>query len=67
MDIPKASNVKDIKLEDGEYATFICADVKDGRAVRRNVSIPKWMDDKASALKLSLSSVLQDALAQRLQ
>jgi len=45
---------------------FIRADIKDGRAIKRTVSIPKWMDDKAVQSGLSLSRVLQDALSERL-
>ncbi|MCL2147497.1 MAG: type II toxin-antitoxin system HicB family antitoxin [Synergistaceae bacterium] len=55
MEIPKASSIQDIKTEDGEFVTFIRAEIKDGRAVKRTVSIPKWMDEKAAGLHLSLS------------
>jgi hypothetical protein len=51
---------------DGEFASLVRADARDGRAVRRTVSIPKWMDEKVSEAGLSLSRVLQDALSQRL-
>jgi hypothetical protein len=45
---------------------LIRAEIKDGRAVKRTVSIPKWMDDKAVQSSLSLSRVLQEALNERL-
>ena len=64
--IPRASSVDEIKTREGEFVNFIRADVKDGRAVRRTVSIPKWMDDKVAERNLSLSRVLQDALAERI-
>lgn len=64
--IPMASNLQDITTEPGEFVNLIRADVKDGRAVKRTVSIPKWMDDKVSESGLSLSRVLQDALKDRL-
>ncbi len=38
----------------------------DNRAVRKNVSIPAWLADKAEAEGLSLSKVLQDALLEKL-
>ena len=38
----------------------------DNRAVRRTVSIPKWMDEQVSSAGISLSRVLQDALKERL-
>ena len=65
--IPAASHLGDIKTEQGEFVNLIRAEVKDSRAVKRTVSIPKWMDDKVSESGLSLSRVLQDALKERLR
>ena len=67
MEIPKASAIQDIKLEDGWYTALVSADVRDGKAVRRTICIPKWMDDKVAELRLSLSRITQDALAERLK
>ena len=66
QEIPQASLVEDIKTSSGEFVNLICAEVQDGRAVKRTVSIPKWMDDKVVQSGLSLSRVLQDALSERL-
>ncbi|MDR3231269.1 MAG: type II toxin-antitoxin system HicB family antitoxin [Synergistaceae bacterium] len=66
QDLPGASTVKNVVTEDNEFVSFIRAEVKDGRAVRRTVSIPKWMDDRVAESGLSLSRVLQDALNERL-
>lgn len=64
--IPSASTPKDIETTPEEFVNLIRADIKDGRAVKRTVSIPKWMDDKVIESGLSLSRVLQDALKERL-
>lgn len=66
QDIPIASNLDSLQAEPGEFINLIRADIKDGRAVKRTVSIPKWMDDRVSETGLSLSRVLQDALRERL-
>ncbi len=66
MDIPEASALGSVKIGADEFANLIRANIKDGRAVRRTVSIPKWMDDAVSEAGLSLSKVLQDALKTRL-
>jgi predicted RNase H-like HicB family nuclease len=66
LGIPEASAARDVRARAGEFVNFICADIKDGRAVKRTVSIPKWMDEKAADMDLSLSRVLQDALVKRL-
>lgn len=64
--IPSASDLKSIEITSDEFVNFIRVDVKDNRAVKRTVSIPKWLDDKAIEAGLSLSRVLQDALKDRL-
>lgn len=66
QDIPAPSRAQDITVGPEEFVNLIRADVKDGRAVKRTVSIPKWMDDGAAKAGLSLSRVLQDALRDRL-
>jgi predicted RNase H-like HicB family nuclease len=64
--ISPASAILDVPAATDEFVNLIRADIKDGRAVKRTVSIPKWMDDKVSEAGLSLSRVLQDALKDRL-
>lgn len=64
--IPAVSALQTLEVSPDEFVNLICADVKDGRAVRRTVSLPKWMDDKVLENGLSLSKVLQDALESRL-
>jgi predicted RNase H-like HicB family nuclease len=66
QEIPQASPVGKIKTSKTEFVNLICAEVKNAKAVKRTVSIPKWMDDKVVQSGLSLSRVLQDALSERL-
>jgi predicted RNase H-like HicB family nuclease len=66
LKIPGASSIHDIDREDDEFVNFIRAEVKDGRAVKRTVSIPKWMDEKTIKSGLSLSRILQEALNEKL-
>lgn len=65
--IPPASNFENIEVAQDEFINLIRADVKDNRAVKRTISIPKWMDDKVIESGLSLSRVLQDALKEKLR
>ena len=58
--------MKDIVMEDGEFVNLVRASVRDNKAVRRTVSVPRWLDEAASAANLSLSRILQDALKERL-
>jgi len=64
--LPKATPRKGIKAGRNEFVNLILADVRDAKAVRRTVSIPKWMDEKAVESGLSLSRILQDALNEKL-
>ena len=64
--IPLASDFEYIKITQEEFINLIRIDIKDSHAVKRTVSIPKWMDDKVIESGLSLSRVLQDALKEKL-
>lgn len=64
--LPPASSLENVSCEPDEFVNLIRAVVRDDRAVRRTVSLPKWLDDQVSAAGLSLSRVLQDALKERL-
>lgn len=64
--VPASSSLPDVHCDTGEFVNLIRADVKDTKAVRRTVSLPKWLDDRASETGLSLSRILQDALKERL-
>ena len=66
QEIPSASDWKEIATGADEFVNLIRAEVRDNHAVKRTVSIPKWMDDKVIESGLSLSRVLQDALKERL-
>ena len=60
--IPAPSALAAVPAEADEFVNLVRADVRNSRAVKRTVSLPKWMDDAASDMGLSLSKVLQDAL-----
>lgn len=64
--LPDATAIQRVAAGPGEFVNLVRAEVRDGRAVRRTVSIPKWMDDQVSAAGISLSKVLQEALKIRL-
>ena len=64
--IPTASARKDIAIGDGEFVNLVRASVRDNKAVRRTVSVPRWLDEAAAAANLSLSRILQEALKERL-
>jgi predicted RNase H-like HicB family nuclease len=66
QEIPEASSIDEVKVDSGEFVNLMYADAHDEHAVRRTVSLPKWMDDEAIRAGVSLSRILQDALNERL-
>lgn len=64
-EIPAPSKLQDVELENNEFVNFIRADIKDTRAVKRTISLPRWMDEQAAEEGLSLSKILQEALSKR--
>lgn len=64
--LPLASAPQSIETGANEFVNLVCADVRDNHAVKRTVSIPKWLDDRASEAGLSLSRILQGALKEKL-
>ena len=69
--IPEARSVKEVSLEGDAFATLIDADMDAYRrrmnqsAVRRTISLPKYLDDLVAEAHVSLSSVTQEALRER--
>ena len=69
--IEKADD-EDFKFSDGIIA-FVDIDTNEykkklnTKAVRRNVSLPAWLNEKAEAAGVNFSRVLQDALIERLE
>lgn len=61
-----------LKLNEGEMAVVITADLdsyqkrRDNKSVRKTVSIPQWMAEEAEKRNISLSKTLQDSLKVRL-
>ena len=79
-EMPKASNISDIDVSKGEFAdsgesfvSLVDLDLDayrrkvNNRAVRRNVSLPAWLNEAADAAHINISRVLQEALMEKLE
>lgn len=70
--IPEPSVPTSLSFEAGEVVTLIEAwmppfrDEMENRAVKKTLTIPKWLDDLAQENKVNFSHVLQDALKKHL-
>ena len=66
--IPSPSNPKSIAVSDGEFLVVIEFDMLSYRKrnstayVRKNVTIPEWLNEAALSMNVNFSQVLQDAL-----
>lgn len=69
-EIPKASDIKDVKLEsENGFTTLLLLDLgaytqKYGsrKSVKKTLTIPVWLNERAERLKINFSQTLQDAL-----
>lgn len=70
--LPTPSDISAIALSDGEIVTLVDVDFteyrrkNDMRSVKKNCTIPSWLNAEAEKAHINFSAVLQDALRQRL-
>lgn len=71
--LPEPSDITSIHCEPGEFATLVMADLDayrrmvDGRAVKKTLTIPNWLNEQAEAAHVNYSQILQQALQQHLR
>ena len=72
-DFPKPSQHDEIEVEDGSFVNLLVIDMEEysekygSKAVRRNVTIPAWLNTFGEKNKVNFSRVLQDALLEMAQ
>jgi predicted RNase H-like HicB family nuclease len=65
---PKSSRLEDIHPEDGGFVSMLVLDMDayaekyGNKAVRKNLTIPAWLNTFAEARHINFSQVLQDSL-----
>ena len=70
--IPSASDLDKIKTEPGEIKTLVDIDAyeyrrsHENRTVRKNLTLPSWLNDRAEKAGVNFSAILQDALKNHL-
>ena len=71
--LPKPSNLENVNCETGGFISMVDIDfteyrkANERRTVRRNVSLPSWLNAEAERAGINVSAVLQTALKQELQ
>lgn len=79
IEIPNPTNLFDINIENGtfaqegkSYVSMIDVDVAeyrkkvDNKAVRRNITLPNWLNIEAEKAHINVSKVAQEALMEKL-
>lgn len=72
-ELPAPSELSALSCETNDIKTLVDADpdayrrMLDNRSVKKNCTIPSWLNEKAEAANINFSAVLQEALKQRLQ
>lgn len=71
--LPPASSPESVKADGGETVTLIDVDFGlyrqkyDNQTIRKNLTIPRWLNREAEKAGINFSAVLQEALKQRLE
>ena len=71
-DIPAASEIRQVKLQEGEFASLVAVDVTayrkkiGNRMIKKTLTIPSWLNIKADEAKINFSQLLQKALKEEL-
>jgi len=72
-EIPKASNIEDVELDidencRGGFKSLVMVDLSyfsekwSKKAVKKTLTIPKWLNTKAEKMNINFSKILQEAL-----
>lgn len=72
ISIPEASDASTLNVPKDAFLVIVRFDMaaylksQNKKAVKKTLSIPSWLNDKATAAGVNFSQVLQDALMQKL-
>jgi len=71
--LPKASQPQDIKIGKKQFTSIIVVDTEayrriyENKSVKKTLTIPAWLNDKAEKEGINFSHVLQSALKEKLR
>lgn len=73
-DIPIPSKIEDIKLENEKgFVSYVLLDLdksdaiyKSKKSIKKTLTIPEWLNEKAEKMSINFSQVLQEALLSKI-
>ena len=69
IEIPLPSECKEIECDADSFVTLVSCCINNygnKRAVKKTLTIPAWLNERAEALNINFSQLLQDALLARI-
>lgn len=68
--LPKPSPMEEMQTDQAGFVSLVTCDLnryKNTKAVKKTLTIPGWLNDRATALGINFSKTLQDALLRKIQ
>ncbi|HNX28751.1 MAG TPA: type II toxin-antitoxin system HicB family antitoxin [Syntrophomonadaceae bacterium] len=71
-DIPAPGNISEVETRPGENKTLVDIDIEeyrkahDNRTIRKNLTLPSWLNERAENAGINFSQTLQKALKKQL-
>ena len=72
-ELPKVSASTDVPHDEGDIVSLVDVDIDayrrqiDNRTIRKNLTLPSWLNERAEAANINFSQTLQRALKEELQ
>lgn len=68
--IPQPSDLSSVTYDNSSFTTLVTCDInqyKDTKAVKKTLTIPSWLNERAVSMGINFSQVLQEALLSKIQ
>ncbi len=69
-DIARPSDLNAINCDTDGFTTLVTCNIdqyKDAKAIKKTLTIPSWLNDRAVSMGINFSQVLQEALMSKIQ
>jgi len=70
LELASPSDISALSCDNDSFITLVTCDInqyKDTKAVKKTLTIPSWLNDRAISMGVNFSQVLQDALLAKIQ
>lgn len=68
--LAKPCDLSSIQCDENSFSTLVTCDInqyKDTKAVKKTLTIPSWLNERAMSMGINFSQVLQEALLTKIQ